>query len=286
MQKLDGKTLSERAIESLKDHIQTHKIQAHLTAILVGDNPASKTYLRAKSHACTRAGISFSDTLLPETTSQTELEEYIESLNTDPQVHAMLVQLPLPPHIDTEAIIECIAPHKDVDGFHPFNLGSIMRETKGIVPCTPKGIIDLCDAYKISLQNKHVVIVNRSLIVGKPLALLCCNRTHNATVTICHSKTDDLFSYTRSADILVSGIGRKSFFRAEHIKTGATLIDVSINIVGKSPSGKFIIRGDFDEASVSAKARYYTPVPGGVGPMTVTALLENTIKCYEYSHTT
>ncbi len=283
MQKLDGRTLSDQRINALQQQINLSEIRPHLSAILVGDNPASKTYIRAKSRACARVGISFSDKLLPSTVSQSELEACIDELNDNKEIHAILVQQPLPDHIDVDAIVARVSPLKDVDGFHPIHLGNIMRESEGLVSCTPLGILNLCAAYDISFEKKHVVIVNRSLIVGKPLALLCVSKANNATVSICHSRTANLYEHTRSADILISGIGKPGFFTADHIKQDAVLIDVSINVVGVSSTGKSIIRGDFD-ASVSTKAKYLTPVPGGVGPMTIATLLENTVKCYEYNN--
>ncbi len=283
---LDGKALARNIREEIRVKIEDIGQRPHLRAILVGDDPASKTYIRAKSRACKEVGIEFSDIMLPADISQKNLEEHIRESNVAESIHALLIQQPLPNHLDVETIISCVAPHKDVDGFHPVNLGNLLREQPGIVSCTPFGIMKLLDAYKVDLKGKHVVIVNRSLIVGKPLAILCSNKSYNATVTICNSHTKNLSSYTRDADVLVSGIGKPGYFTADHIKKDAVLIDVSINVMGYNEAKRAIIVGDFDVDSVSQKASYLSPVPGGVGPMTVAMLLRNTLECFENTYET
>ena len=250
---------------------QKDNINPQLSTVLIGDDPASASYLKAKHKACQEVGIKSQNHHLPKETTQRELEALVWKLNTDPTVHGILVQLPLPGHLDENQIIERIVPYKDVDGLHPINAGKLASGVEVLVPCTPKGIIRLLTEYKVPIESRSVVIVNRSNLVGRPLSMLFLNR--DATVTICHSKTLSLIEKTRTADILVSAVGRENFrLTAKHVKPRAAVIDVGLSRV----NGK--LRGDVEFDDVSTVANYITPVPGGVGPMTVAMLLENTVQ--------
>ena len=250
---------------------QKDNINPQLSTVLVGEDPASASYLKAKHKACQEVGIKSQNHQLPKETTQRELEALVWKLNTDPTVHGILVQLPLPGHLDENQIIERIVPYKDVDGLHPINAGKLASGVEVLVPCTPKGIIRLLTEYKVPIESRSVVIVNRSNLVGRPLSMLFLNR--DATVTICHSKTLSLIEKTRTADILVSAVGRENFrLTAKHVKPRAAVIDVGLSRV----NGK--LRGDVEFDDVSTVANYITPVPGGVGPMTVAMLLENTVQ--------
>ena len=241
-----------------------------LAVVIVGSNPASLVYVRNKGKACAEVGINSIEIALPEDVSEAELLERIEALNADPAVHGILVQLPLPAHINQDAIIEAISPKKDVDAFHPENVGRIMIGNYSLLPCTPAGVIDLLDYYNISVSGKKCVVLGRSNIVGKPMAHLLLER--NGTVTVCHSRTQNLEDEIKSADILVVAIGRAEFVKGHMIKPGAVVIDVGIN---RCEDGK--LRGDVEYATAFDVASYITPVPGGVGPMTITTLLKNTL---------
>ena len=241
-----------------------------LAVVIVGSNPASLVYVRNKGKACAEVGINSIEIALPEDVSEAELLERIEALNADPTVHGILVQLPLPAHINQDAIIEAISPKKDVDAFHPENVGRIMIGNYSLLPCTPAGVIDLLDYYNISVSGKKCVVLGRSNIVGKPMAHLLLER--NGTVTVCHSRTQNLEDEIKSADILVVAIGRAEFVKGHMIKPGAVVIDVGIN---RCEDGK--LRGDVEYATAFDVASYITPVPGGVGPMTITTLLKNTL---------
>lgn len=273
---IDGKKIAneiQAGIEREISAIQGRK--PGLTVLLVGDNPASKSYVNGKKKACTSVGIISNIIHLPATIAESDLLKQIEMLNRDPAVDGILVQLPLPPHIDEKAITNAISPSKDVDGFHPINVGKmLLGEEGGFLPCTPHGIQVLLQQYKIPVSGKHVVILGRSNIVGKPLAaILMQKKPHcNATVTIAHSSSEHLSTLTRSADILVAAIGRPLFVKKEMIKPGATVIDVGIN---RMPDGKLV--GDVDFPTVSQVAGHITPVPGGIGPMTIAMLLKNTL---------
>jgi len=238
-----------------------------LAIVSVGDDPASRVYVRNKIMACDKAGVSVLHQKMDANCTQSELESLIRLLNIRSCIHGILVQLPLPPHIDSKRILNLIDWDKDVDGFHPYNMGRLAAGDPAIIPCTPKGIMKLLDTYGITVAGKHVVIVGRSNIVGKPLAMLMLN--NNATVTICHSHTNQLALITREADILVAAIGKPKFIKADMVKDGAVVIDVGINRV----DGKLV--GDVDFDAVSEVASYITPVPGGVGQMTVAALIDN-----------
>jgi methylenetetrahydrofolate dehydrogenase (NADP+)/methenyltetrahydrofolate cyclohydrolase len=248
-----------------------------LAAVLIGDDPASHVYVRNKRRACEKAGIRSTLHQLPDSTSQTELLELVEKLNADESVHGILVQLPLPDHIDEDAIISAVAPEKDIDGFHPENLGLLAAGRPRYLPCTPAGIQQILLRTGVEIAGRHVVIVGRSNIVGKPLALILMQKADgaNATVTVCHSRTRDIAALTRQADIVVVAIGKAAFLTADMVKPGATVIDVGINRV----EGKLV--GDVDFDAVAEIAGAITPVPGGVGPMTVAMLLSNTLAAAE-----
>jgi len=242
-----------------------------LAVILVGDNHASQTYVKSKEKACQELGMNSVLIKLPEEVSEETLLSKIAELNDDTFIHGILVQLPLPKHIDETKVIESISPLKDVDGFHPINIGRMMTGQDAFLPCTPYGIMVLLEETGVSIAGKHVVVVGRSNIVGKPVGQLFLNK--DATVTYCHSKTKDLKIHTNQADILVAAVGIPNFIKAEHVKDGAVVIDVGIN---RNEAGKLC--GDVDFAEVSGKAGYITPVPKGVGPMTITMLMYNTLK--------
>lgn len=245
-----------------------------LAVVLVGDDPASAVYVRNKVKACELHGLHSTLDRLPAETTQTELLGRIEQLNADPSVHGILVQLPLPKHVNSHKVIEAISADKDVDGFHVANAGALMTGKARFKPCTPYGVMKMLEAYDIPVSGKRAVVIGRSNIVGKPMTLLLLEA--GATVTICHSKTPDLTEYTQSADIVVAAVGKRNILTGEMIKPGATVIDVGMN---KTDEGKLC--GDIDYESVSKVAGYVTPVPGGVGPMTITMLLVNTLESAE-----
>ena len=246
-------------------------IRPCLAAVLVGEDPASRVYVRNKGKACVDAGMLSRQINLPATASEKELLDLVAQLNADDSVHGILVQLPLPDQIDESKVIESIAPSKDVDGFHPVNAGRLLIGEPGFIPCTPYGILKLLEYEKVDLKGKHAVVVGRSNIVGKPVALLLLSR--HATVTICHSRTQDLPGVVRSGDVVIAAVGKAEMVRGSWIKPGAVVIDVGIN---RLPDGKLVGDVDFEEAR--AVAGKITPVPGGVGPMTITMLLHNTLE--------
>ncbi|BAC13836.1 methylenetetrahydrofolate dehydrogenase (NADP+) : methenyltetrahydrofolate cyclohydrolase [Oceanobacillus iheyensis HTE831] len=271
---LNGKELSEELKQKMKievDELKEKGLTPHLTVILVGDNPASKSYVKGKEKACAVTGISSNLIELPENISQDELLQIIDEQNNDDSVHGILVQLPLPDQMDEQKIIHAISPAKDVDGFHPINVGKMMTGEDTFIPCTPYGILTMLRSKDISLEGKHAVIIGRSNIVGKPIGLLLLQE--NATVTYTHSRTKNLQEITKQADILIVAIGRAHAINADYIKEDAVVIDVGIN---RKDDGK--LTGDVDFESAEQKASYITPVPRGVGPMTITMLLKNTIK--------
>ncbi len=246
-------------------------IKPFLATIQVGDDPASSSYLRGKHKAAEEVGIQSENQHLPANTPQDKLEALLGQLNTNPRVHGILVQLPLPSGFDDDRIIERIIPYKDVDGLHPINQGKLAAGKEELVPCTPKGIIKLLSHYKVLIAGQRTVIINRTTLIGRPLANLFLNR--DATITICHSKTPNLAQITKTADILVSAVGRENFqIKPEHVNPKAAIVDVGLTRV----EGK--LRGDVDFEAVSKLAGFITPVPGGVGPMTVACLLENTVQ--------
>ena len=271
---IDGKLVSTNVRETIAketaDFTKKTGIIPGLAVILVGNDPASAVYVRNKHKACEAAGMNSIQIYMPENTTEEELLCKIRELNSDKSVHGILVQLPLPKHISEEKVISTISPDKDVDAFHPVNVGKIMTGNYSFLPCTPAGVMKLLDFYKVEIKGKKCVVVGRSNIVGKPMALLLLER--NGTPTVCHSKTENLFEVTKEADILVVAIGRANFIGPEAVKDGAVVIDVGIN---RLPDGK--LAGDVNFEEVSKKASLITPVPGGVGPMTITILLENTL---------
>lgn len=269
---LDGKTVAASVKEKVAQEVKKladDGISVGLAVILVGNNPASKIYVENKRKACEDTGIKSFQYLLSEKTTESELISLIETLNNEKSVNGILCQLPLPHHINEQAVIAAISPQKDVDAFHISNVGKIMVGNFDFLPCTPAGIIEILDYYVIETEGKNCVVIGRSNIVGKPMAMLLLHR--NATVTICHSKTKNLAEITRGADILVSAVGKANFVTADMVKDGAVVIDVGMN----RQDGKLCGDVCFDE--VSRKAAYLTPVPGGVGPMTIAVLLKNTI---------
>jgi len=278
---IDGKKIGQQIREEIKTEISKLSGSPGLTFVLVGNDPASHTYVGMKKKGCAHVGIRSNVIELPETVSQTELLNTIEDLNQDPNVDGILVQLPLPKQIDENKVMLTIDPMKDVDGFHPVNVGKmLLGDESGFLPCTPHGIKVLLEKSKIDPAHKHVVVVGRSNIVGKPLAAILVQKKPycNATVTIAHSGTKDLAQITRQADILVAAIGKEHFIKKEMVKPKAVVIDVGINRITKS--GKSVLVGDVDFDEVSKVASHITPVPGGVGPMTITMLLQNTLKSY------
>lgn len=254
---------------------------AGLATVLVGEHPASLSYIRSKQRACADAGIEGNDIRLDASITEAELISRIAQLNEDSAVHGILVQQPVPRHIDAERVIAAIDPAKDVDGLHPVNLGRLMRDLPGLVPCTPYGVVRMLEAAEVSTSGARVVIVGRSLLVGKPLSALLLRKADNgnATVTVCHSRTRDIAAICREADIVVAAIGSPGFVTDQMVREGAVVIDVGINrVVDASRKRGYRLVGDVDFESVSQKARLITPVPGGVGPMTVTMLLHNTVQ--------
>ncbi len=285
-QLLDGKRIAEALRLETAAEVSAWSAKSgvvpHLTVVLVGEEAASAVYVRNKRIACEKAGIRGSVLTLPATVPQTELLELIARLNTDPDVHGILVQLPLPKHVDPQAILDAVAPLKDVDCFHPENVGLLSQGRPRFLPCTPAGVQQILMRSSIPVAGKHVVVVGRSEIVGKPLALMLMQKQPvdgaNATVTVCHSRTEGLAQVTRTADILVAAIGLPDFVKAEMVQPGAVVIDVGINRVEKG------LVGDVDFAAVSHVAAAITPVPGGVGPMTIAMLLQNTLRAARGLH--
>lgn len=287
MQILDGKQLSLDIKDELKikvdQIISEGKRAPHLAAVLVGDDPASAVYVRNKVRSCEQVG--FKSTLVrrPAETTEEEVLEIVDQLNNDDDVDGFIVQLPLPKHIDEEKITLAIKPEKDVDGFHPLNFGMMMQGKDGFLPATPYGILEILERYKIETSGKEVVVVGRSNIVGMPMSVLLARKDYpgNATVTICHSRTKDLAAHVAKADILVAAIGRPEFITGDMVKEGCVIIDVGINRVD-APERKrgYKLVGDVEFEAAAKKAAYITPVPGGVGPMTVVSLLQNTLKAY------
>ncbi|NLU41184.1 MAG: bifunctional methylenetetrahydrofolate dehydrogenase/methenyltetrahydrofolate cyclohydrolase FolD [Firmicutes bacterium] len=270
---IDGKALAAQIRGNLAERvvgIRSAGLVPGLAVVIVGDDPASRLYVNMKKRACDELGIYSREHALAASTTQGELLDLIRSLNEDSSIHGILVQLPLPKHLDEQAVIEAIRPEKDVDGLHPQNLGALVAGQEGFVPCTPAGIIKLIKSTGTEIQGKNCVMVGRSNIVGKPTALLLLRE--NGTVTICHSRTVDLPAVCRQADILVAAVGKAALIKRDMVKPGAVVIDVGTNRV----DGKLM--GDVDFEAVKEVAGYITPVPGGVGPMTIAMLMENTVK--------
>jgi methylenetetrahydrofolate dehydrogenase (NADP+) / methenyltetrahydrofolate cyclohydrolase len=270
---IDGKQISATIMEELKNEVaelKKNNIAPGLAVVLVGDNPASRVYVNMKKKACAALEIHSEEHKLDKDISQKTLLDLIGKLNADPKINGILVQLPLPKQIDTNLVLETISPEKDVDGFHPYNIGRLVTGSPIFVPCTPYGVIKLLEYSNIDLSGKEAVVVGRSNIVGKPVAMLLMQK--NATVTICHSKTKDLPAVCRRADILIAAIGIPKMITAEYVKDGAVVIDVGVN---RLPDGSLC--GDVDYDTAEKIASKITPVPGGVGPMTITMLMYNTV---------
>ncbi len=271
---IDGKNLAKNIRESLKDEVKELKnaeIYPKLAVIMVGDDKASKVYVKNKSKACEDVGIAYEEYLLPASTKMQELLELIEKLNNDETIHGILVQSPLPNGLDANEAFRTISPKKDVDGFHPINVGKLSLNQDCFISCTPYGIIKMLESYNVPIEGANAVIIGRSNIVGKPLAKCLLNK--NATVTVCHSKTKNLKEITKNADILIAAIGKPKFVTEDMVKNGATVIDVGIN---RTDDGKLV--GDTDFENIKEKVQYITPVPGGVGPMTIAMLMYNVVK--------
>lgn len=272
-QRMDGKAVSAQVRESVAqevDHLKKSGVCPGLAVVIVGEDPASRIYVNNKKKACAVVGMYSEEHALPETTTQQELLALVEQLNGRPDIHGILVQSPLPRHLDEGAVVEAIHPSKDVDAFHAYNVGKIMLGNYRFLPCTPAGIMELLHAYAIPVEGKRCVVIGRSNIVGKPMAMLLLHE--NGTVTICHSRTQNLPEVTRQADILVSAVGKSRFVTADMVKPGAVVVDVGMN---RDENGKLC--GDVDFNAVEPLASFITPVPGGVGPMTIAMLLKNTV---------
>jgi methylenetetrahydrofolate dehydrogenase (NADP+)/methenyltetrahydrofolate cyclohydrolase len=287
---IDGRAIAEKVYIDLRREIAELKakyVTPGLAVVLVGDDPASRAYVRSKDKMCRELGLHSLKLELPESTTQTELLNRVEELNADSDIHGILVQSPPPPHIDEAAIVRALDPRKDVDGFHPENVAKlVLDDPSGFVPCTPLGVQRLLKESKININGTHVVILGRSMIVGKPLALLLMqkNEKANATVTVVHSRSRDLAEITRSADIIIAAIGRAGFVKADHVREGAVVIDVGINRVEDAASERgYRLVGDVAFDEVSEKTMAITPVPGGVGPMTIAMLMSNTVKAARQS---
>ena len=270
MTNLDGKALAAKIKKRVRGEASALPRRPGLAVVLVGNDPASRVYVTSKRKDCEECGFYSEEYALLEETTQAELIELVESLNKRENIDGILVQLPLPAHLDEDAVIGAIDPAKDVDGFHPMNAGHLLIGRPGFLPCTPAGIMDLLEEYGIETAGKRAVVVGRSNIVGKPMALLLLRG--NATVTVCHSQTPDLGECCRQADILIAAVGRRGLITPNMVKTGAVVVDVAMN---RDENGRLC--GDVDYAAVCEKAAYLTPVPGGVGPMTRAALMENTL---------
>ena len=271
---IDGKELAKKTRQNLKiecDELKNKGINPKLAVIMVGDNPASKVYVRNKSKACQEVGVEYEEYLLDSNITQKNLIDLIKKLNNDKNINGILLQSPIPKHLDINEAFRTIDYNKDVDGFHPMNVGKLTLGQDTFVSCTPYGVMRMFEEYNIDLCGKNVVILGRSNIVGKPLTQCCLNK--NATITVCHSKTQNTKKITKEADIVISAIGKAKFITEDMIKEGAIVIDVGIN---RDENGKIV--GDVDFENVKQKASYITPVPGGVGPMTVAMLLNNVIK--------
>lgn len=282
-QLIEGKKIAQEMREEIKERtsaLAAQGIVPGLGVVLVGEDPASQSYVTAKEKACAKAGIHSDDNRLGADTSEEELLALVERMNQDPKIHGILVQLPLPDHIDEHRVLLAINPDKDVDGFHPMNVGRMMVGEPGFLPCTPHGILQLLKRTGVPVEGAHAVIVGRSNIVGKPLANLLVqkNELGNATVTVCHTRTRDMAAITRQADILIAAVGRPNMITGDMVKDGVTVIDVGVNRVEDATRERgYRLVGDVDFDSVSEKAAHITPVPGGVGPMTITMLLHNTV---------
>ncbi|WP_442482730.1 bifunctional methylenetetrahydrofolate dehydrogenase/methenyltetrahydrofolate cyclohydrolase FolD [Aeoliella sp. SH292] len=273
---INGKLIAQQIRDELAvevvEFIQNNSVVPCLAAVLVGDDPASQVYVRNKVKACEHVGIDSQLHRLPADTTQDDLLKLIAKLNKDESVHGILVQLPLPAHMDTDLVLQAVSPAKDVDAFHPVNVGRLVQGKPRFLPCTPHGVMQLLKRTGIETAGKHAVVVGRSDIVGKPLAILLAAKGADATVTLCHSRTKDLASFTRQADIVIAAIGKPEFITGDMLKPGAVVIDVGVNRIDRG------LVGDVEYESASKVASYITPVPGGVGPMTIAMLLINTLR--------
>ncbi len=287
MKLIDGKKISEEIKISLAkevaDIIDAGGEAPHLSAILVGDEAASLTYIASKEKACRKIGFTSSVYRLPKDVSEQQLLEVIDFLNNDSEVHGFIVQLPLPKHINADAVLERINPAKDVDGFHPVNIGRLVLGLPSYLPATPAGIMLMLEYMNIETTGKHCVVLGRSNIVGTPMSLLMSRKSYpgNCTVTLCHSKTENIEEIAKQADILIAAIGQPNFVKENMVKQGAVIIDVGIHRIPDESEKGYHITGDVDFDRVASKCSYITPVPGGVGPMTIIGLLTNTMKAYK-----
>ncbi len=270
---IDGKKMADALLEKAAEKVAALQFKPCIAIVLVGDDPASQTYTRKKHEACERVGMKSRNVAMPESSSQKEIIAQVKKLNDDAEVDAILVQLPLPSGVDEDAVLGAVAREKDVDGFHPENFGKLALGTGRIVPCTPAGVMHMLAKSGVSVAGKNAVVIGRSRIVGKPLALLLLNA--GATVTVCHSKTRDVAMHTKNADIVFSAVGKPKVVTEGMVKSGAVVIDI-----GTSKQGD-VLTGDVDFEGVAKKASLITPVPGGVGPMTIAMLVENALVCYE-----
>ena len=289
MELLDGKKTAALVQEAIAEEVRQIVAKGHrpphLVAILVGNNGASMTYVNNKVTACERVGFASSVVNLPEDISQESLLEEIEKLNKDKSIDGFIVQLPLPKHINEQEVLLTVNPDKDADGFHPTNFGRMALGLDAFIPATPYGILELLTQYKIPTDGKHVVVIGRSDIVGRPISILLSQKPWNATVTLTHSRTQNLSKLTQEADIIIAALGIPNFLKAEMVKEGAVIIDVGITRVADTSAKKgFRIVGDVDFEQVKHKASYITPVPGGVGPMTIAMLMKNTLNAYKRTH--
>jgi len=280
---IDGKLISSEIREELKSEVERLKkngITPGLGVILVGEDPASRSYVTAKEKACSDLGIYSDNRHIPAETTETELLALIDTMNNDPKIDGILVQLPLPKHIDADKVIMRISPDKDVDGFHPQSIGKMIMGKDTFLPCTPHGVVKLLNYSGVTIEGAHVVVVGRSNIVGKPVAnlLLDKSKNGNATVTVCHSRTKNIAEMTRQADILIAAIGKPQFIKEDMVKDGVVVIDVGVNRIEDSTRKRgYRLVGDVDFEAIKEKASLITPVPGGVGPMTITMLMFNTV---------
>ncbi len=280
---LKGKALAKEIEKEIAEEVAGLKakgINPHLSVVFVGDDPASTVYVGSKGKACDRVGIGSDTVALPASTSEDRLLSVIDDLNGNPAVHGILVQLPLPGHIDTDAVIARVSPRKDVDGITPENIGKLLLGTPYIIPCTPAGILEMLDRYKVDIEGMDVAVIGRSRIVGKPLAALLMQkaRGRNCTVTVCHSGTKDISAFTRSADMVVTAMGSPAYLKGDMVKDGCVVVDVGVNRVEDGTAKKgYRLVGDACFAELEEKASYLTPVPGGVGPLTVAMVIKNTL---------
>lgn len=272
MEKLDGRMVAGKIKERLKEEIASLSTKPGLAVICVGNNPASQLYVKLKHKMCDELGIYIEEHLFQEDVTQEELTELIQRLNTDSKIHGILVQSPVPYHINMLDLFSVISPNKDVDGFHPINVGKLAQGKADFIACTPLGIMHLLEEYQIEIEGKNCVVVGRSNIVGRPMAQLLINA--NGTVTVCHSKTKNISEITKQADILIVAVGKPNFITEDMVKDGAVIVDVGINRIKDSKK----IIGDVDFEHVKERCSFITPVPGGVGPMTIITLMENVLK--------